>query len=107
MIARYFMEFLIVDNWPVYHGVLERSSLKELWGVTSIHHLCTKFSMEHGIATVRGDQRGTTKYYLNSLRNAEPCDVNMVLFNIEVMDVLEKSLSLNKEKTSTSYVTTH
>ncbi|KAL2533422.1 Ribonuclease H [Abeliophyllum distichum] len=52
--AHTFMEFLVVDRRSAYHGVLGRPTLKELWAVTSIHHLCMKFSTEGGIATVRG-----------------------------------------------------
>lgn len=48
-IARRYMDFLMVDNLSAYHGVLERSSLKELWAITSIHHFCMKFSMEHDL----------------------------------------------------------
>lgn len=29
-------------------------ALKELWAVTSIHHLCMKFSTKNGIATIKG-----------------------------------------------------
>ncbi|KAL2455889.1 Uncharacterized protein Adt_47060 [Abeliophyllum distichum] len=54
--AHTFMEFLVVDRRSAYHGVLGRPALKELWAVTSIHHLCMKFPTEGGIATVRGNQ---------------------------------------------------
>ncbi|KAL2542883.1 Ribonuclease H [Abeliophyllum distichum] len=50
--AHTFMEFLVVDRRSAYHGVLGRPVLKELWAVTSIHHLCMKFPTEGGIATV-------------------------------------------------------
>lgn len=77
-VAHHFMEFLVLDRRSAYHGVLGRPALKELWAVTSIHHLCIKFPTERGIATVRGDQMGSRECYLNSLRKAEP-RVNMVL----------------------------
>lgn len=43
-IVRQFMKFIVVDSRPTYHRVLGRPTLKELWAITSIHHLCIKFS---------------------------------------------------------------
>lgn len=65
---------------------LEGSSLKELWVVTSIHNLCTKFRTEQGIPMVVGDQMGLREFYLNLLRKAEPRSVNMVLVVTKMLD---------------------
>ncbi|XP_022856262.1 uncharacterized protein LOC111377400 [Olea europaea var. sylvestris] len=85
--AMNFMEFLIVDSRSVYHGVLGRLALKKLGAVTSIHHLCMKFSMENGVATVRGDQRGSRECYLSSIRKVEPRDVHVIIVDIVMTDV--------------------
>lgn len=82
-----FMEFLIVDSRLAYHGVLGRSALKDLGVVTSIYYLRMKFSIEQGIKKVRGDQREAWEYYLNSIRKAEPKDVNVIITNMEMLDV--------------------
>ncbi|KAL2491607.1 Uncharacterized protein Adt_27235 [Abeliophyllum distichum] len=49
---RKFMEFLIVDTRSAYHGVLRRPALKDLQGVTSIHHLAMKFPTPGRVAKV-------------------------------------------------------
>lgn len=49
----HFMEFLVVDIRSVYHGVLGRPALKELWTIMSIHYLRMKFPIENCITTVR------------------------------------------------------
>ncbi|XP_022864597.1 uncharacterized protein LOC111384542 [Olea europaea var. sylvestris] len=82
-----FMEFLIVDSRSPYHGVLSRLSLKELETVTSIHHLCMKFSTKNGVETVRGDQRGPGECYLSSIKKVEPRDVHVIIANIVMADV--------------------
>lgn len=56
IVAHNFMEFLVVDRRPAYHGVLGSPALKELWADTSIHHLCMKFPIEKSIAMIWGDQ---------------------------------------------------
>ncbi|XP_022846413.1 uncharacterized protein LOC111369168 [Olea europaea var. sylvestris] len=82
-----FMEFFIVDNQSTYHGVLGRPALKELGAVSSIHHLCMKFSTENGVATVRGDQRGSRECYLSSIKKVEPRDVHVIIADIVMADV--------------------
>lgn len=91
LVDYHFMEFLVVDHLSAYHGVLGRPVLKELWPVTSIHHLCMKFSSKHGIATVLGNQMGSRECYLNSLPKAEPR--NMIIMNIELFDLPEEGLT--------------
>lgn len=96
-VAHHFMEFLVVDRRSAYHRVLGRyhrvlgrPALKELWAVTSIHHLCMKFSTERGIATIRGNQMGSMESYLNSLKKAEP-RVYMVL-DAKMLEAPEEGL---------------
>lgn len=48
------MEFLIVDNISSYHEALGRPAWKDL-KMSSIHHLCMKFSTDHEVAKVGGD----------------------------------------------------
>ncbi|KAL2487247.1 Uncharacterized protein Adt_32003 [Abeliophyllum distichum] len=87
--AHTFMEFLVVDRRSAYHGVLGRPALKELWAVTSIHHLCMKFSTEGGIATVRGNQPEARKCYRNALRKAEKKEVNMTFCDVVMEEASE------------------
>lgn len=75
---------LIVDYRSAYHGVLERSALKKLWAITSIHDLCIKFPTELGIAIVI--RSGSRECYLNFRRNTEPQIINMVLIDIEMLN---------------------
>ncbi|XP_022856148.1 uncharacterized protein LOC111377303 [Olea europaea var. sylvestris] len=82
-----FMKLLVVDNRSAYHGVLGRPALKELGAITSIHHLCKKFPMENGVATVRSDQRGSRECYLNSIRKAEPQDIHVIIVDKVMIDV--------------------
>lgn len=63
-----FVKFLAVDLRSTYHGVLCLPTLKEFWLVASIHQMCIKFSIEHRITTIRGNQTYSKEYYLNSLR---------------------------------------
>lgn len=51
--------------------------------------MCIKFLIENDIATTRGDQINARECYLNSLRKAEPRDVNIILLDIYMDDVLE------------------
>lgn len=76
----------MVDHRSAYHGVLGRPALNELGAVTSIHHLCMKFPTDRGIATLRGDQMGSRKCYLNSLRKSEPRSTNMIYLDEEMVD---------------------
>ncbi|KAL2505919.1 Uncharacterized protein Adt_21540 [Abeliophyllum distichum] len=87
--AHTFMEFLVVDRRSAYHGVLGRPALKELWAVTSIHHLCMKFPTEGGIATVRGNQPEARKCYRNALRKAEKKEVNMTFCDVVMGEATE------------------
>jgi ribonuclease HI len=90
LVTRNFMEFLVVDSRSAYHGVLGRPALKELCAVTSIHHLCMKFPTDGGVATVRGDQRGSRECYSNSLRKAEPRTTNVILNDVDMEELPEQ-----------------
>lgn len=80
------MEFLVIDQHSTYYRILERSALKELWAVTSTHHLCTKFPTKRGIATVRGDQRSARECYSSFLQKVELRSVNVILMKINEVD---------------------
>ncbi|KAL2466205.1 Uncharacterized protein Adt_42056 [Abeliophyllum distichum] len=53
LVARNFMEFLIIDRRSTYNRILGRSTLKQLMAVTSINHLTMKFPTLVGITTVK------------------------------------------------------
>ncbi|KAL2525974.1 Uncharacterized protein Adt_11028 [Abeliophyllum distichum] len=101
--AHIFMEFLVVDKRSAYHEVLDRPVLKELWAVTSIHHLCMKFSTEGGIATIRGTQREARKCYRNALRKAEKKEINMTILDIE-MEEASRATSEDVEMEKASFI---
>ncbi|KAL2532746.1 Uncharacterized protein Adt_06097 [Abeliophyllum distichum] len=72
-----FIEFLVVDRRSAYDGVLGWPALKEVWAVTSIHHLCMMFFTERGIAMVKGNQPKARKCYRNALQKIEKKEFNM------------------------------
>lgn len=106
------IEFSIVDNRSVDHGVLGKPALKDLRAVTSIHHLCMKIPTDQEIASVRGNRRGIRECYLNSIRKVEPRHVNVIIMDInmpnapaehvseprdvKIVDVPEKVFMLNE-----------
>lgn len=57
LMIHHFMEFFMVNSDSVYHRVLGRLALKELRTITSIQHLCIKFSTKKMISP----QLGMTK----------------------------------------------
>ncbi|KAL2471436.1 Uncharacterized protein Adt_39572 [Abeliophyllum distichum] len=63
---------------------LRSTRLKELWTVTSIHHLCMKFSTEGCIATIQGNQPEARKCYRNALRKVEKKEINMTILDVEM-----------------------
>lgn len=78
--TRHFMEFLMVDHRFAYHGVLGRPALKELWAVTSIHHLRMKFPIKQV-----SSRFGAIKWDLGSVtsilcKKVEPWSVNVILW---------------------------
>lgn len=91
----HFMEFLTVDHRFAYHGVLGRPALKELWAVTSIHHLRMKFPIKQGTVMVRGNQMGSRKCYLNSLQKGGALERKRDIMDIKMFDALKKSLRPN------------
>lgn len=46
--------------------------------------------MEHSITTIKDDHMGSGEYYLNSLRNAEPQSINIVLIDTKMLDTTSK-----------------
>ncbi|XP_022851659.1 uncharacterized protein LOC111373373 [Olea europaea var. sylvestris] len=93
-----FMEFLIVDSRPTYHEILRRPALKKLGAVTSIHHLCMKFSTKNEMKTVRSNQRGLRECYLSSIRKAKPWDVNVIIIDMDMIDVPGEALSEREDR---------
>lgn len=57
-----------------------------MWIGTSVPRLCMKFPTKNSITTFRGDQRNAKECYSNSLRKAEPKDVNFILMDIDEDD---------------------
>lgn len=89
LVAHRYMEFLEVNHRSTYPGVLGRPTLKKLWVVTSIHHLCMKFPTEQCIAMIWGHQMGSRECYLNFLRKSEPRIMNVIITGIEMIVVPE------------------
>lgn len=52
-----------------------------------------KFPMENGIVTVKSNQRNAREYYSNSIRKAEPSDINVILMDIDMDDNHEQWLN--------------
>lgn len=52
--------------------------------------LIHEISMEHSITTIKDDHMGSGEYYLNSLRNAEPQSINIVLIDTKMLDTTSK-----------------
>ncbi|KAL2474416.1 Uncharacterized protein Adt_35152 [Abeliophyllum distichum] len=84
-------------GFTTYHGVLGRSALKELWVVTSIQHMCMKFSTERGIAAVKGNQLEANKFYRIALQKAETKKINMTFIDVEMTEALEEAPDVTTE----------
>ncbi|XP_072052132.1 uncharacterized protein [Arachis hypogaea] len=61
------IDFIVVDVESAYNALIGRTTLNRLRTVVSTPHLCMKFSIHTGIATVRGDQKLARKCYNESL----------------------------------------
>ncbi|KAL2480497.1 Uncharacterized protein Adt_33463 [Abeliophyllum distichum] len=69
LLARNFMEFLIIDRRSTYNGMLGHPALKQLMAVTSIHHFTMIFLTPALVATVKKNQELALECYLNTLKN--------------------------------------
>ncbi|KAL2542154.1 Uncharacterized protein Adt_03132 [Abeliophyllum distichum] len=74
------MEFLIVDTYSTYHGVLGNPMLKNLQAVTSIHHLAMKFpkSVLHECTPKGGE--------------VQECSPTVMTIQTEPMDIVPKKI---------------
>ncbi|KAL2526844.1 Uncharacterized protein Adt_11898 [Abeliophyllum distichum] len=68
-----FMEFLVVDTYSTYHGVLGKPVLQKFVG-DSIHHLAIKFLTLGGVAKIRGNQIEAKSCYMNALHKVANCE---------------------------------
>lgn len=59
-----------------------------------------KFPTNQGIATVRGDQMGSRKCYLSSLRKFEPRSINMIILDTKILNEPEEGSTPKEEETS-------
>ncbi|XP_059431557.1 uncharacterized protein LOC132165069 [Corylus avellana] len=60
--------FLLVNQPSAYNGIIERMALNELRAITSTLHLKMKFSTDHRVREVRGDQRAARQCYNISMK---------------------------------------
>ena len=61
------MNFLVLDCSSSYNAIIGRPTLNSWKAVTSTYHLSAKFSTEHGIRQVQGDQLAARECYLAML----------------------------------------
>ncbi|KAK3013274.1 hypothetical protein RJ639_009595 [Escallonia herrerae] len=54
--ANFMLDFVVVKVPSAYNAILGRPALNQLQAVVSTYHLKMKFSTEHGIGKVKGDQ---------------------------------------------------
>ena len=73
------MNFLVLDCSSSYNAIIGRPTLNSWKAVTSTYHLSAKFSTEHGIRQVQGDQLAARECYLAMLA----MDEQLQTMNIE------------------------
>ncbi|XP_030946064.1 uncharacterized protein LOC115970597 [Quercus lobata] len=56
--------FLVVDYPSSYNAIIGRPTLNSWKAITSTYHLSVKFSIEHGVGQVQGDQLAARECYL-------------------------------------------
>ncbi|XP_016164605.1 uncharacterized protein LOC107607139 [Arachis ipaensis] len=61
------IDYIVVNVSSAYNALIGRTMLNQLAAVVSTPHLCMKFPMPEGIATVRGGQKLARRYYNESL----------------------------------------
>ena len=57
------MDFLVIDQPSAFNAILERSFLRELRAITSIHYLLMKFPTSYRVGKVKGDQQEARQCY--------------------------------------------
>ncbi|XP_016184929.1 uncharacterized protein LOC107626541 [Arachis ipaensis] len=65
------VDFIVIDVESAYNALIGRATLNRLGAVVSTPHLCMKFAIYAGIATIRGDQKLARKCYNESLNLRE------------------------------------
>ncbi|XP_025607961.1 uncharacterized protein [Arachis hypogaea] len=65
------IDFIVIDVGSVYNPLIGKITLNRLGAVVSNSHLCMKFPIPEGIATIRGDQKLAKKCYNESLNLRE------------------------------------
>ncbi|XP_057744962.1 uncharacterized protein LOC130962814 [Arachis stenosperma] len=61
------IDYIVVDVSSAYNALLGRTTLNQLTAVVSTPHLCMKFPIPEGIATIKGDQKLSRRCYNESL----------------------------------------
>ena len=61
------VNFLVVDCSSSFNAIIGRPILNSWKAVTSTYHLSVKFSTEHGVGQVQGDQLAARECYLAML----------------------------------------
>ncbi|XP_028097772.1 uncharacterized protein LOC114297541 [Camellia sinensis] len=79
------LTFLVVDSPFAFNIILGRIALNVFQVVTSTYHLVVKFSTNHGIGTVRGEQTVATKCYVASLKELKLKEA-MIIEGLDVRD---------------------
>ncbi|KAK3009095.1 hypothetical protein RJ639_015070 [Escallonia herrerae] len=67
--ANFMLDFVVVKVPSAYNAILGRPALNQLQAVVSTYHLKMKFSTEHGIGEVKGDQTTARQCYVTSCRS--------------------------------------
>ncbi|KAK2996935.1 hypothetical protein RJ639_026503 [Escallonia herrerae] len=67
--ANLMLDFVVVKVPSAYNAILGRPALNRLQAVVSTYHLKMKFSTEHGIGEVKGDQTTARQCYVTSCRS--------------------------------------
>lgn len=79
------VNFFVVDCPSAYNVILGRTTLNQFMAVTSTYHLKLKFSTEHEVGTVNGDQVTARECYLASLKG-DTGNKALVIEELEVRD---------------------
>ena len=82
------VNFLVVDCSSFYNAIIGRPTLNSWKAVTSTYHLSIKFSIEHGVRQVQGNQLATRECYLAMLA----MDEQVQMTNIEEKRVVAEPI---------------
>ncbi|XP_028118520.1 uncharacterized protein LOC114316065 [Camellia sinensis] len=79
------LTFLVIDCPSAYNVILGRTALNVFQAVTSTYHLSIKFSIDHGVGTVRSEQTVARECYVASLKEVKMKEV-MIIEGLDVRD---------------------